>query len=291
MLQARIESKCPGLSGTSCRRCAVRAFTLIELLVVIAIIAILAAMLLPALSVAKNRAQMAYDLNNTKQIIVATHLYAGDSGDVLPQPGWASTSPQPACWASAAGIPLGPTTSMAAFESRRSQQVASFRNGQLGSYLKTEKSLVCPADNKTDSTFLARKIYITSYVWTLAVNNWGGLWGGNWARPRKLTEFKSDAILQWEADETTILNGEPIYFNDLANFPDEGVSPRHGKGATIGCFGGSAERMRTNAFYQLAGNRSTTMTSGGYGWKATWLVNTLPNRLWCHPDNQGHPKN
>ena len=68
---------------TKSNRPARRAFTLIELLVVIAIIAILAALLLPALSKAKEKGRGMFCLNNTKQLITATHLYAGDFNDRL----------------------------------------------------------------------------------------------------------------------------------------------------------------------------------------------------------------
>src|ERR1044071_9220494 len=78
----------PGLRGSNARN----AFTLIELLVVIAIIAILAALLLPALSSARNRAWRIQCTSQLRQLGTGFNLFAGDHDERFPPAAYATSS-------------------------------------------------------------------------------------------------------------------------------------------------------------------------------------------------------
>jgi prepilin-type N-terminal cleavage/methylation domain-containing protein/prepilin-type processing-associated H-X9-DG protein len=108
----------------------IRAFTLVELLVVLAVIAILAALLLPALGKAKQRAQTTGCLNNMKQLQLCYGMYGDDNNDYLP--------PNEAIPNLDVSWVLG--------NAQTDVTTANIQNGLIFGYGKQVKLYVCPAN-------------------------------------------------------------------------------------------------------------------------------------------------
>ncbi len=120
-------------------------FTLIELLVVVAIVSVLAAMLLPALSQAREMARRVVCVGNLKQIGLSTQLYGDDYDDRLP---WINTAPtwgKPALlWRSEKNN--GPSTGLNVL----GHLMAGYRETGKGAYGLTPELLNCPSMKDID---------------------------------------------------------------------------------------------------------------------------------------------
>jgi prepilin-type N-terminal cleavage/methylation domain-containing protein len=229
-------------------------FTLIELLVVIAIIAILAALLLPVLASAKEKALRTACLNNQRQIMLAARLYAEDAASLLPGANALATDNSAPGWL---------------YDGLHGSSVPNdVQSGQFwtNNLLRTSQTYWCPMD-RTPLTMGSPPVPRTETNSSYCINHGVAAYGNinpPW-RTFKMERFRSDQICFWESCEDS---GSGAW-NDGCNIASDGLSKRHAKGGTLACFDGHTEYMKQSAFNLEAANS--------------------PGRLWINPQTQnGH---
>jgi len=123
-----------------------KAFTLIELLVVIAIIALLTAILIPALSIAKQQAGSSVCLMNEKQLVLAWMMYAEDNDYIMCGPMTGITGSPRYDW-------VGPPRDLGSGAAKTSnftaeEEIRGIETGTLFPYYKKAKLVNCPTDKR-----------------------------------------------------------------------------------------------------------------------------------------------
>jgi prepilin-type N-terminal cleavage/methylation domain-containing protein/prepilin-type processing-associated H-X9-DG protein len=247
------------------------AFTLIELLVVIAIIAILAAMLLPALARAKERAKAVQCMNDMKQILLGSKIYADENEDGLPPYG-------------ISGIP--PSTFIVVKSGVNLSNDRGWPDTLLPYVGKNTNVFNCPANPAGTRLNIGINLNLARSVWGYA----GVPAPGGYGDPIKSTDIKRPSTTVYYADsglatdvsctdsnaDNWVEDFDPTHHSGQASWIDwrtpndsnfntkpTRVINRHMRGAQMGFVDFHAERLKASAvgFFQPMGS-AADMWSG-----------------------------
>jgi len=227
-------------TGERCAHRLQRAFTLIELLVVIAIIAILAALLLPALTSAKEKARRVACVNNIRQAILSVHMYGMDSREFVP-----TGRDNNGAW--------------------HSIRISSVSYSNLIAYTGNVKIMDCP-----NFTFGTQPRYD---------GRWGYLVGYNYLGDANSASWSRASTLYWHSPRKTTESGTNYIIADANHWGDVLLMAPHAKGGPFQVGGATFTRARSGLLSDSMKAGAAGGNVGFLDGSARWInVHQMTNR-------------